>query len=288
MRNLLSRRLPIASALLFISVLVVILGQRGTLTPVRNAFGTVMAPFQTWGAGIFYAIRGDGSEVTGDPEIDQQIADLEAEVERLRNENAELKEIQAKARILEEQLDYAIEYPDRQVILADVIGRDPSPFLNFLIVNKGRNDGVEVGQTVVTSSGLVGVVQEAPTTYSKVLLITDPSMRVNVRLQDARADGLLIGQTNEILRLQFIQQESDAGAGEVVVTSGLGANYPPGIPVGTVSSVRFRESDVFREAEVKPFTDFERLEVVQIISNFTPLDIKDIDQVNQLVNDLGS
>ncbi len=285
---MLSRRLPVASALLFISVLVVILGQRGTLTPVRNAFGTVMAPFQTWGAGIFYAVRGDGSEVTGDPEIDQQIAELEAEVERLRNENAELKEIQAKARILEEQLDYAIEYPDRQVILADVIGRDPSPFLNFLIVNKGRNDGVEVGQTVVTSSGLVGVVQEAPTTYSKVLLITDPSMRVNVRLQDARADGLLIGQTNEILRLQFIQQESDAGPGEVVVTSGLGANYPPGIPVGTVSSVRFRESDVFREAEVKPFTDFESLEVVQIISNFTPLDIKDIDQVNQLINDLGS
>ncbi len=288
MRNLLSRRLPVASALLFVSVLVVILGQRGSLDIVRNSLGTVMAPFQTWGAGIFYSLRGEDEDLTGNLEIDQKIADLEAEVERLRNENAELKEIQSKARILEEQLDYAIEYPDREVILADVIGRDPSPFLNFLIVNKGTNDGVQVGMTVVTSSGLVGVVLEAPTTYSKVLLITDPSMRVNVRLQDARADGLLIGQTGDVLRLQFIQQESEAGSGEIVVTSGLGANYPPGIPVGTVSSVRFRESDVFREAEVRPFTDFERLEVVQIIANFLPLDIKDIDQVNQLVDDLGS
>jgi rod shape-determining protein MreC len=127
---------------------------------------------------------------------------------------------------------------------------------------------------VVTDQGLVGLVTEATPNASKVLLITDASSAVNVRLQESRAEGVLIGQQSGELRLLYITQDVEMKSGDRIITSGLGGQFPPGIVVGTVASVRRRINDVAQEADVRSAIDFNRLETVLIITNFRPPELQ--------------
>jgi rod shape-determining protein MreC len=118
---------------------------------------------------------------------------------------------------------------------------------------------------------LVGRVVEVYPTASRVALITDPAEAVNVRLQDSRADGVTSAQPNGELRVDMIDQDAEVASGELVLTSGLGGNFPPQIPVGQVISVRRRDFEVFQQAVITPSVDFENLEILLVVTNFVPL-----------------
>jgi rod shape-determining protein MreC len=143
-----------------------------------------------------------------------------------------------------------------------------------LLLNKGTNDGITRNMPVVTDQGLVGLVTETTANASKVLLITDAASAVNVRLQDSRAEGVMIGQESGELRLLYITLDVEMKSGDRIVTSGLGGTFPAGIVVGSVASVRKRTNDVAQEADVKSAVDFNRLETVLIITNFTPPELQ--------------
>ena len=78
---------------------------------------------------------------------------------------------------------------------------------------------------------------------------------------------------NTLLTLDMLSQDIKIQTDDVVLTSGLGGEYPPDLLVGQLSSVRKRESDLFQEATVQPVVDFSRLEIVLVIVNFRPVDI---------------
>jgi rod shape-determining protein MreC len=137
-----------------------------------------------------------------------------------------------------------------------------------VLLNKGSESGILRDMPVVTDKGLVGLVTETTPTASKVVLITDLSSAVNVRLQNSRAEGVVLGQQSGELRLNYISIEVDMKQDERVVTSGLGGQFPQGILVGTVASVRKRTFDVFQEADVKSSIDFNRLETLLVITNY--------------------
>ena len=105
------------------------------------------------------------------------------------------------------------------------------------------------------------------------MLITDPRMAVNVLLQGSRADGVLVGQASGTLRLKFLSADAQVEAGNLAITSGIGGTFPGEIMVGTVSSVRRRLYEIFQEAEIDPAVDFRKLEIVLVITDFTPIDL---------------
>ena len=119
----------------------------------------------------------------------------------------------------------------------------------------------------------MGIITEVTPTASKVLLITDPRMAVNIRIQESRAEGVIVGQESGDLRLQYISLDSELEQDNTVLTSGLGGTFPQDILVGSIASVRKRSFDVFQEAEVFPAVDFSRLEIVLIISDFSAIDL---------------
>jgi rod shape-determining protein MreC len=106
-----------------------------------------------------------------------------------------------------------------------------------------------------------------------VQLITDPASNVNVRLQNAETEASLVGSVTGDLALELIPQDVTIETGDLVLTSGLGGGYPPDLIVGQVVNIRTRESDLFQQATVQPVVDFNRLQIVLIIVNFTPVDI---------------
>ena len=125
---------------------------------------------------------------------------------------------------------------------------------------------------VVTDQGLVGRISEVTDTTSKVLLITDASSSVNALLQSSRLNGVVRGSPGGGLVMDYIPQGGLFSTGEIILTSGLGGNFPKGIPLGQVTEIRQRDIDVFQQAVVQPTGDFGSLELVMVVTNFDPLE----------------
>jgi rod shape-determining protein MreC len=183
-------------------------------------------------------------------------------------ENVRLREAEIENATLREQLGFKEANPDFRLVAAEVIGRDPSNFLEYILIDRGSSDGITANMPVVTSQGLVGRIVEVYPRSSRVLLITDPSSSVNALIQSSRATGVVQGQTDGSLVMRYIQQGEEVKVGDLVLTSGLGGHFPKRLIVGQVTSVRQRDVEPFQEAEVKPTVQFNHLEIVLIITNF--------------------
>lgn len=264
------------------SVLVVVLalasvgllavGQTPWFEPVRNVLLWPLSAIQrsvstAWG-NISRLLENNPDAAA----LQQRLAELEAENDRLNAEIVRLRQNENELRIVKGLLEYAGSQPDNKYLPANLVGRSTSPFLNFLILDKGSDDGIQRGMPVVTGDGLVGRVVEVTSSACKVLPVTDPESAVAARLLESREQGMVVGRLGGGLEMQFITQQTRVQPGEVVVTSGLGGAYPPGIVIGTVAAVQQLTYEVQQRAEIVPAVDYNRLETVLIITNFQPAD----------------
>jgi rod shape-determining protein MreC len=272
MKNILSRSLQ--TTIIFLVVAgILALALSGYLNPITNIFSGSLINLQTWISTRYLAIA-DFLTVPRDvAALRQRNAELEAEISRLQAQVIELQNKVAETDTLAALVDFSRSNPTNTYKAAAVIGRDPSPFLHYVIINRGSNDGIRRGMPVVTNQGLVGRVDAVIGGAARVELITDPSSVVSVFLQNSATDALMKGSVSGDLNLDLLSQDVKIQTGDVVLTSGLGGEYPPDLLVGQVSSVRKRESDLFQEATVQPVVDFSRLEIVLVIVNFRPVDI---------------
>ncbi len=208
----------------------------------------------------------------------QRNADLEEALARYQTELVELREIASDYQRLAELLDYTTRASNQQFLAADVIGIDQMALRRTLTINRGTRDGIAVGMPVVTGKGLVGRVIAVGATSARVLLITDRDSAVSARLQSTRAVGSVRGQTSGSLRMEMIPLGQQVRVGDLVITSGLGGNFPPDIVIGVVTSARQFEFELAQEAEVASLNDFDSLEFVLVITSFEPVDMSVLDR----------
>lgn len=155
---------------------------------------------------------------------------------------------------------------DRPMIAAEVVGKDPSPWFQSVLVSKGRSDGVARGMPVVGPEGVVGVVVEAAAHYAKVMLITDPNSAVDALIQDSRARGIIKGGTSGRCAFKYVLRKHDLRVGDKVVSSGMDGVFPKGLPIGRVNEIIKQDAGIFQQVTVTPIEDFERLEEVLVIT----------------------
>lgn len=160
---------------------------------------------------------------------------------------------------------------DQTMIAAQVIGKDPSPWFQTILVDKGMDDGVKKGHPVVNPEGVVGLVINTTNHYAKVMLITDPNSSVDAVIQKNRARGIVKGGTSGYCVLNYVLRKHDVEKGQAVVSSGMDGVFPKGLPIGAVSDIVKQEAGIFQDVSVHPYVDFERLEEVLIV----PLDPRD-------------
>jgi len=170
-------------------------------------------------------------------------------------------------------LDFARSRPENVYKAAAVIGRDPSPFLHYVIIDRGSDDGLRYGMPVVTAQGLVGRIAAVTSSASRVQLITDPASIVNVRLKTGQSEVQLVGSITGDLTLEMVPQDITLAAGDLVLTSGIGGTFPADILIGQVISTRKIETDIFQTASVQSAVDFTNLRAVLVITNFRPVEI---------------
>jgi len=205
--------------------------------------------------------------------IRQENAELKNQVALLQTQIIELQQQLSEASVLYALLDFARSQPENTYVAATVIGRDPNPFLKYILIDQGSDAGLRNGMPVVTAQGLVGRVDAVTAQAARVQLITDPASVVNVRLQSIEQEAQLAGSLTGELSLDMVPQDANVTPGTLIVTSGLGGTYPSNILVGQVLSVRKLENDLFQTALVQSAVDFNNIQAVLVITNFRPVEI---------------
>ncbi len=259
--------------IVLVSVGLIALALGGYFTTVTDWFGRMTVDAQTWVSSRYMAFV-DFLTVPRDvASLRQQNLELQADVARLQSQVVDLQQRVTETNVLSALVNFARANPEYAYKAATVIGRDPSPFLRYVIINAGSNDGIRAGMPVVTDQGLAGRVDAVIAEAARVQLITDPSSAVNIRLQASNTDAILVGSVTGDLSLDMISQDANVEVGDVVLTSGLGGDYPPNLLVGQVVSIRKLATELFQQAAIQPNVDFNRLQYVLIITNFKPVDI---------------
>jgi rod shape-determining protein MreC len=194
-----------------------------------------------------------------------ELRDLQGEVERLKLENARLRQWQHVATGLQaenqalKRLTHFVAPPTPRVISGRAISNAGGPFVRSILVNVGARQGARRGLAAVSGSGFVGVVVEVGEHHSRVLLMTDLNSQIPVTVQTTRDPGVLSGDNSNRPRLLFLPQNAHVSTGDPVVTSGEGGVLPAGLPVGVIAAIS--ETGV----QVKPIVDWDRLEYIQFL-----------------------
>lgn len=198
---------------------------------------------------------------------------LKEENERLENynqelitENIALKQFEEENKLLREALNVGLE-KDFQLVLAELLSKDFSR--DFVLINKGLQDGLSVGMPVVNEKKVViGKIIEVNDKFSRVILISNKETFFPVRIKDLEVTAILKGEGNSRLSLKEIPQEQDINQGDIVITSTLGGDFPAGLLIGEIGNIRQSDVETFQEAEIFPFLKVEELKNVFVITNF--------------------
>jgi rod shape-determining protein MreC len=276
MRNTFSRTVQTTVIFLVVGgILALAFG--GYFSSASNVFSGSLINLQTWFSSRFVAVQEFLTAPRDIASLRARNAELEADVAELQAQVIQLQQQVGETDILAALVDFSRTRPENTYLGAAVIGRDPSPFLHYVIINRGSNDGILRGMPVVTDQGLVGRIDAVIADAARVQLITDAASNVNVRLQNAETEASLIGSVTGDVTLELIPQDVIVEVGDLVLTSGLGGGYPPDLIVGQVVNVRSRDFDLFQQATIQPVVDFNRLQIVLVIVNFRPVDISPLE-----------
>lgn len=191
---------------------------------------------------------------------------LEAENTYLRTKIAALSEVEAENQRLANLLHFR-QQMDPPLLASHVIGHDVSSEHFGIRIDRGSNDGIEIGMGVISPAGLVGRVFRTTPTISDVLTLVDPASNIDVIVQRSRSRGILSGQGDpRTCRLGYLDRLEDVKVNDTVVASGFGQIFPKGLLVGYVDSVVADPSGVLLSVRVRSAVDIYRLEEVFVVA----------------------
>ena len=199
---------------------------------------------------------------------------LRAEALLLHAQNQQMASLRAENVRLRALLNSSALLQD-DVLVAELIGISPDPARHLVVLNKGGNDGVFVGQPLIDAEGLIGQVIEVAPRSASVLLITDTTHAIPVQINrnGVRAIAEGIGRLDS-LELRHVASTEDIVVGDLLVSSGLGGRFPEGYPVAVVSEVDSDPGQAFAQVRAVPSAALNRSRHVLLVFTRGP-DLQD-------------
>ena len=216
------------------------------------------------------------NKIIGNTSYFDDIDKLREENSQLKNENSDLKEqlremeiLKAENQTLQEDLNLTEKYSNYEAIPAYVINRDISNYSGNIILNVGKDDGIEENMTVIADKGLVGHVISVTSNTCKVQVIVDAASTVSATINTTDESIICKGtlENNQILRATYIPTGADLIIGDTIQTSGLGGIYPKGILIGTITDIVTTNNSIDRYAVIQTAVDFSKIYTVLVIKN---------------------
>lgn len=272
-RNGSNGRFILLALALTLSGILMLLSVIGLLSPAESILSVPLNAVSGVFTNLSISLNNVAEDLNDFGRLNDRIAELEEQLARQQVELIQLREVASDYNRLTGLLSYTSNIDNQDFVTADVIAVDQSSIARSIIINRGTRDGIAVGMPVTTDLGLVGRIIRVSSNASQVQLINDENSAVSARLQTTRAEGSIIGLASGVLRLTFVDLDEDIVENDLVITSGLGGNFPPDIVIGQVTSIRQFEFELYQEAEVRSLVDFDTLEFVLVITSFEPIDL---------------
>jgi rod shape-determining protein MreC len=228
------------------------------LLKIRRLLSVVAYPVQVAVASPFEGWNWFRDSVTTRGALRADKAKLEAQLRLAEFRLQRYDALEAETQRLRALRDNTVGVTDR-FLVGDIMDVDLDAFRERVLVDKGANDDIFVGQAVLDSGGVFGQVARVGQLTSEVILISDAAHAIPVQINrnGLRTVAVGTGETNR-LKLPYLPTSADVVAGDLLVTSGLGGGFPPGYPVGTVSEVKRDPAQSLADVDVKPAAALDR------------------------------
>lgn len=237
----------------------------------QRLMGAVASPFQKVTTQITDKVTGVLQGYVRTQKLKEENEQLKERLRGLEDQLVDYESLKNQNQLYEKFLDIKEENPDFVFCPAMVIGRDANSQFGSFIIDKGSLQGVSQRDPVITSDGLVGVVEEVGLTYSRVITLFDPSLNIGAYLSRTRDTGIVVGSIElaqeSRCKMSYLPRDSGAAIGDIVLTSG-GNVFPKGLKIGTVKDIQQESHGVSLYAVVEPFADISGAKDVFVITSF--------------------
>ncbi len=250
----------------FCVALMIVDGRTNWLDTPRNVLSIAVTPVQLLAS---MPSRVEGwitGQLAAEPDIKIAYDNLRNEYFQLKSEALLLRALQEENQALRALLD-ASERLQEKITLAELMNVQIDRDNHSILVGKGIRHGIYGGQAVIDDQGVIGQVIDAMPFNSSVMLITDPSHAMPVQVQRTGLRTLVYGTGSvSLLRVPFLNQNSDIQEGDVLVSSGIGGRFPNGYPVAEVTSVKIIEDESFMQITARPVAKLDRSNHVLLLA----------------------
>lgn len=263
MLKLLLEDIKLFLILIFISAVLILLDYLKALNFPKSIIQTISVPIQY---GLYKNSTNISSQfgfILNARKASQENKALGEQLALVLSENANLRKKLSETRAFlsqEKSLDEEV---------FNLIPARPIGFFRFLIIDKGSEDGVKQNQAVVFKDNFIGLVKQVDPKKSKIILASDPDSRIAAfsQSESGRAKGILLGQFGSEMLLDKILHEERIAVDDLIYSAGQELEIPRGLILGQVTEVIEKETQVFKQAKIKPVFDISDLDVVFIVGD---------------------
>ncbi|QXW29979.1 rod shape-determining protein MreC [Aeromonas sanarellii] len=262
-----------------ISVAAIVADSRfGVFAHARVYLSSLVSPLQYIANAPGTLLDTMSTQVQTRADLIEQTKQQEQQLFTLRSRLLKMDQLEHENQRLRELLGSPVHKESRKMV-AELLSVDSDPFSHQVLINKGALDGVYNGQPVINDQGVVGQVLHVGSTTSRVLLITDSSHGIPVRVlrNDLRTIASGSGELDK-LELRNLPRNTDVQVGDLLVTSGLGGRFPEGYPVATVTRSDYVEGKPFAQIEAKPLVALDRLRYLLLLWTDKKPEVHDKDE----------
>jgi rod shape-determining protein MreC len=234
---------------------------------IRSGVSTVISPVENLFSRLLSPVGSLASDVRNFGQSKKKIAELSKQVDELKAKQIIDEDTVGQLNQLKNVLDLAGR-GGYKVVSARVINRGSTEsFKETLTIDVGSSDGISRNMTVISESGLVGVIKSVGSNSSIVLLMSDPTFKIGVRIAGSQSIGVVSGQGGSTYLLQLLDATGEIKVGDTLVARGSqdGRPFVPGVPVGTVTTVQSNASSITKNADVASMTNLEKLSIVAVV-----------------------
>jgi rod shape-determining protein MreC len=220
--------------------------------------------FKMWMVGVLCLVQEEWDSFQTYLNLKQKNKQLLLENTRLALENSAIYEMRLENERLRELIGFR-EQSELQLIAARVIIRGSKGFINGIVLDVGTKDSVAKNMPLVVTNGLVGKIYQVGKNHSIGHLLLDRNFRVSAKIQHSRVKGIISWEGDDFCLLNEVPKRSGVHVGDLVITSGYGEIFPPGLTIGHVIDMSESPRGLFMDIKVKPAVDFEKLEEVFVV-----------------------
>ena len=261
--------------LLFISFTLMGFSQTKFTIQFKSLLFALVFPFQFIGVAPINLAKEFFTSIRDNRELKVKLSQAKTLLEEYERTQYEFEEMKRENQRLKRLIGIQAEF-EYETLIGEVVAKSPQDFFETIVVNRGRESGVEPFMPALAYQDnmkcVVGKVIDVQRYSCRIQPITDQSSYVGAMLKDSRYSGILVGQSplSDLCVLQYIDKNAEMQYGDVIVTSGMGGVFPKGVTIGDIVSVAKKRYGIFQEALVRPRVDLGRLEEVYIITKTTP------------------